>query len=74
MIFFVLNLAFATIIFLFYPETSGRTLEGIDDIFMGENDRLFVVSKTGKLLPGFRSQYKRTVQAENENHDVGAKS
>jgi hypothetical protein len=65
MIFFVLNLVFATVVFLFYPETSGRSLEDIDNIFMGDNDRVFVVGKTGRLLPGFRSQYKRG-QAHDE--------
>lgn len=67
MIFFVLNLFFAAVIFLFYPETSGRTLEEIDKMFMGDNDRIFVVDKTGKLQPGFRSQYKRsTVEGDSE--------
>lgn len=58
-IFFVLNMVFALIIFLFYPETSGWSLEETDKIFVGDNDRLFVVSKAGRLLPGFRSRYKK---------------
>ncbi|OJJ02059.1 hypothetical protein ASPVEDRAFT_132485 [Aspergillus versicolor CBS 583.65] len=68
MIFFVLNLVFAATIFLFYPETSGRSLEDIDDIFMGENDKLFVVDTTGRLRPGFRSQYKRGLPVDSEGH------
>ncbi|KAJ5011661.1 general substrate transporter [Colletotrichum sp. SAR 10_99] len=64
MIFFVLNLFFAAIIFCFYPETSGRSLEETDEIFMGDNDRVFVVSKAGKLLPGFRSRFDSTGQED----------
>lgn len=54
MIFFVLNIVFAIVVYLFYPETSGRTLEEIDAIYLGDNDRLLVVDKRGRLLPGFR--------------------
>ncbi|KUL81393.1 hypothetical protein ZTR_09881 [Talaromyces verruculosus] len=54
MIFFVLNILFAGIVWLFYPETSGRSLEEIDDLYLGENNRLIVVDMHGKLLPGFR--------------------
>lgn len=57
MIFFALNLFFAVIIWLFYPETSGRTLEELDAIYLGDNDRLFVVDKRGRLLPGFAGRY-----------------
>jgi hypothetical protein len=59
MIFFVLNIVFAVVVFLFYPETSGRTLEEIDNIYLGDYDRLLVVDKRGSLLPGFRSQMHR---------------
>ena len=38
MIFFALNLAFAVVVFHLYPETSGRWLERIDDLFLGDND------------------------------------
>jgi len=65
MIFFVLNLAFAVTVFLFYPETSGRTLEEIDNIYLGDYDRLLVVDKRGSLLPGFRSQMHRWDLIEN---------
>jgi hypothetical protein len=54
MIFFVLNIVFAIAVWLFYPETAGRSLEEIDAIFMGENDRVVVVDRRGRLLPGFR--------------------
>lgn len=54
MIFFVLNIVFATVVWLFYPETTGWTLEEIDTLFMGDNDRLIVVDKRGRLLPGFK--------------------
>lgn len=60
MIFFVLNLAFCIVVWLFYPETSGRTLEEMDQIYLGDNDRLIVVDKKGQLLPGFRSRMNRT--------------
>lgn len=56
MIFFVLNIVFAIAIWLFYPETAGRTLEEIDAIFMGDNDRVIVIDKKGRLLPGFRQK------------------
>lgn len=59
MIFFVLNIAFALIVYLVYPETSGRTLEEIDLLYTGDCDRLFVVDKRGVLLPGFRSKMDR---------------
>lgn len=58
-IFFVLNICFAVIVWLFYPETSGRTLEDIDHLFMEENDRIFVVDRKGRLLPGFASRMDR---------------
>lgn len=60
MIFFVLNLLFAAVIWLFYPETSGRTLEEIDNMYAGDCDRLIVVGKNGRTLPGFRSMMDRS--------------
>ncbi|KAI9751631.1 MAG: Ubiquitin-conjugating enzyme E2 H [Chaenotheca gracillima] len=66
MIFFVLNMAFAVIVFLFYPETSGRTLEEIDFLFSGENDRIFVVDRKLRLTPGFRSRMGRAESEELE--------
>lgn len=59
MIFFCLNIFFAFVVWAFYPETSGRTLEEIDLLFTGDNDRVFVVNKKGQLLPGFRSKMDR---------------
>lgn len=59
MIFFVLNIVFAITIWLFYPETSGRTLEEIDTLYAGDCDRLIVVDSRGRLLPGFRSRMNR---------------
>ena len=56
MIFFVLSIVFAAVVYLFYPETSGRTLEEIDVSFTGECDRLFVVDRNEGLLAGFRSK------------------
>jgi hypothetical protein len=52
-IFFVLNVAFAIIVWLFYPETSGRSLEEIDALYLGDNNRRIVIDKRGRLLPGF---------------------
>lgn len=64
MIFFVLNIVFAIAIWLFYPETAGRTLEEIDAIFMGNNnDRVVVVDRRGRLLPGFRQKALATTAA-----------
>ncbi|KAM6516808.1 hypothetical protein FSOLCH5_007750 [Fusarium solani] len=60
MISFVLNLVFCIIVWLFYPETSGRTLEEMDQIYLDDNDRLIVVGKKGQLLPGFRSRMDHT--------------
>ncbi|KAL4876040.1 general substrate transporter [Aspergillus karnatakaensis] len=59
MIFFVLNVTFAAVVWLFYPETKGRSLEEIDQLYMGENDRFVVVDRRGKLLPGFRGRSRR---------------
>ena len=59
MIFFVMNIALAIVVWLFYPETSGRTLEEIDYIYTGDCDRLIVVGKNGRTLPGFRSMMNR---------------
>jgi hypothetical protein len=64
LIFFFLNIFFALMIWLFYPETSGRTLEEMDTLFMGDNDRLIVINKKGRLLPGFRSYMNRTDNPE----------
>ncbi|PCG93671.1 Major facilitator superfamily domain, general substrate transporter [Penicillium occitanis (nom. inval.)] len=65
MIFFVLNIVFAITVWLFYPETTGRSLEEIDALFMGDNDRLFVVDKRGRLLPGFRQKAWSPLDPEN---------
>jgi MFS family permease len=74
MIFFVLNLAFAVIVWLFYPETSGRTLEEMDTMYLGDNDRLIVVDRRGKLLPGFRSRMHRKHDPEMVTSAVAADS
>ncbi len=58
MIFFVINLVFSAVIFLFYPETSGRTLEEMDAMFLGDGNHVFVVNKAGRLRPAFQSRYK----------------
>jgi hypothetical protein len=65
MIFFVLNIFFALVVFLFYPETSGRSLEELDAIYLGDNDRLFVVDRRGKLLPAFAGKYDHDSTDEN---------
>lgn len=57
MVFFALNFAHGIIVFFFFPETSGKSLEEMDSMFMGDNDRILVVDKKGKLLPGFRGRY-----------------
>lgn len=64
MVFFVLNLWIAAMVWLFYPETSGRSLEEIDYMYMGDCDRLLVIGKNGRTLPGFRSRMKRAENAE----------
>lgn len=57
MIFFVLNIAFAIIVWLFYPETSGRSLEEIDALYLGDNNRYIVINKRGRLIPGFSRRF-----------------
>jgi hypothetical protein len=59
MIFFVMNIGLAITVWLFYPETAGRTLEEIDYMYAGDCDRLIVVGKNGRTLPGFRSMMDR---------------
>jgi hypothetical protein len=59
MIFFVMNIGLAITVWLFYPETAGRTLEEIDYMYAGDCDRLFVVGRNGRTLPGFRSMMDR---------------
>ncbi|KJR81422.1 sugar transporter [Sporothrix schenckii 1099-18] len=62
-IFFVINLAIAVAVFLFYPETSGRSLEEMDSLFLGDGDHVFVVNAKGQLRAAFRSQYARDEEA-----------
>lgn len=57
MIFFALNMAFAAIVWLFYPETKNWTLEEIDFLFKGDNDRIVMIDKRGKLLSGFKKTF-----------------
>lgn len=64
-IFFVLNIWFAIIVWLVYPETSGWTLQEIDLLYTDDCDRLFVVDKRGVLLPGFRSKMGREGDADS---------
>lgn len=56
-VFFALNFAHGFIVYFFFPETSGRSLEELDSLFLGDNDKVFVVNKKGKLRPGFRGRY-----------------
>lgn len=72
LVFFVLNFCHGIIVFLFYPETSGRSLEEMDSMFLGDNDRVFVVDKKGKLLPGFRGRYDG--KEEYDVAEVGQKN
>ena len=75
MVFFVLNLVFGCVIWLFYPETSGRSLEELDSLWLGENDRLFVVDRKGKLLPAYAGRYGRdAADQEQMEEPVGEKS
>ncbi|KAF2123156.1 general substrate transporter [Lophiotrema nucula] len=60
LIFFIFNIVFAVVVWLFYPETSGRTLEEVDELFKGDNDRILVVDRRGKILPGFASMMHRS--------------
>lgn len=69
-IFFVLNIVFGVVVWIFYPETAGRTLEEMDHIYEGDNDRLLVVDKRGILLPGFRSKMKH-FESSGEGDEVG---
>ncbi|KAL2848603.1 general substrate transporter [Aspergillus pseudodeflectus] len=78
MIFFVLNVLFACLVWLFYPETQGRSLEEIDALYMGDNDRYIVVDRRGRLLPGFRGRIgasdPETVAAVSSGVDDSASS
>jgi hypothetical protein len=49
----------------FYPETSRRTLGEIDDLCMEDYNRLVVVDKRLRLLPGFRNQMHRWKDGED---------
>ena len=64
MIFFGMNIALAIIVWLFYPETSGRTLEEIDFMYQGDCDRLLVIGKNGRTLQGFRTRMGRPEEDE----------
>lgn len=64
-IFFVLNIFFAVLVCLVYPEPSGRTLKEVDLPYSGNGDRLFVIDKQGVLLPRFRSKMGREVDADS---------
>ena len=49
---------------------------GIDLLYAGDNDRLFVVDNRGVLLPGFRSKMNRVDELESldpssQSSDVG---
>jgi hypothetical protein len=57
MVFFALNFAHGIIVFLFFPETSGKSLEEMDAMYMGDSDHVIVVDKRGRLLPDFRGRY-----------------
>ncbi|CAM1500395.1 Fc.00g095570.m01.CDS01 [Cosmosporella sp. VM-42] len=57
MVFFVLNLAFGIIVWLFFPEPAGRSLEELDSLWFGKNDRIFGIDHKGKLLPAFAGRY-----------------
>jgi hypothetical protein len=56
MMLFVLNVFFAIVVWAVYPESSGRTLEEIERLYMGDCDRLFVVDKSGKAVARFQGQ------------------
>jgi hypothetical protein len=57
LVFFALNFAHGVIVFLFFPETSGKSLEEMDSMYMDDSDRVLVVDKKGRLLPGFKGRY-----------------
>lgn len=75
-VFFALNLLFAAVIWMFYPETSGRSLEELDTLWMGENDRLLVVDGKGRLLPAFAGRYGNDAADQDEvlGIEVGEKT
>lgn len=59
-IFFILNAAFIPIVYLFYPETAGKSLEEIDLMFAGSEKKYFVVN-VDSLLP---NRFKRAAEIE----------
>ncbi|BFZ53530.1 hypothetical protein PYCC9005_000555 [Savitreella phatthalungensis] len=49
LIFFVLNVSFAPIVYLFFPETAGKSLEEIDAMFSGGKASYLVVGKAAAI-------------------------
>lgn len=40
MVFFLLNLAFRVAIWMLFQQTSGRNLDKVDSLWLGDNDRV----------------------------------
>ncbi|KAL1845063.1 hypothetical protein VTK73DRAFT_1207 [Phialemonium thermophilum] len=66
MVFFVLNLVFSATVWLFFPETSGKTLEELDSLWFPPNDRVILVDGKGRLLPAFRGRFGKEAAEYHE--------
>lgn len=60
-----LNALIAPIVFLFYPETSGRSLEEIDDIF-ALSTNIFDTVKVAKKLPHIQQSFGEVLPSQTK--------
>lgn len=65
-IFAVLNACFVPIVFFFFPETNGRSLEEVDHIF--ENSSIFNAVSTARKLPYQTNQDLEDILHEKAGH------
>lgn len=64
----VFNASFVPIVYFFYPETAGRTLEDMDRLFR-ENHHVIISRDKDAISPGRPATY---IEAENEMRHSGA--
>lgn len=71
-IFAVLNASIVPMVFFFYPETSGRSLEEIDEIFM-QSKSIWDPPRVARTLPSMTTDNGATVRSlsgDDKNRDV----
>lgn len=64
--------SFVPIVYFFYPETAGRSLEEIDAIF-AESKSIFDTVKVAQRMPKMHLAelgYEKKVEVANTDHDV----